>query len=312
MTRPLISVVMSVYNSEKYLSEAIESILNQTYTNFEFIIVNDGSTDSSFDIIQKYAKNDERIVLISRENKGLPFSLNEGIKKARGKYIARMDADDISLPTRFEEQVKFMENEPNVGVCGSCIKIFANGCKKKWRVPITDDECKMSLLVGSCFAHPAVMIRKSVLEDNQIFYDENLYTAQDYALWISLSGLTKFANIPKVLLHYRKLESSISSQADKRLDVKFKLLLKYIEHNLVSFDFVSVKNAKILFSLLVNKDAFKIPFSDIVFFMKKLMKKNGEFLKYDEAKLKKKMRRKLLVYLFKTKSYRFLLKALFI
>ena len=97
MNNPLVSVVMSVYNSEKYLKEAIESILNQTYTNFEFIIVNDGSTDSSLDIIQEYMKKDERIVLISRDNKGLPYSLNEGIEKAKGKYIARMDADDISL-----------------------------------------------------------------------------------------------------------------------------------------------------------------------------------------------------------------------
>lgn len=99
INNPTISVVISVYNGEKYLSEAIESVLNQTYKDFEFIIINDGSTDNSLEIIKKYQNQDERIVLISRENKGLVSSLNEGIEKAKGKYIARMDADDICLST---------------------------------------------------------------------------------------------------------------------------------------------------------------------------------------------------------------------
>ncbi|HIP11775.1 MAG TPA: glycosyltransferase family 2 protein, partial [Arcobacter sp.] len=105
MKNPMVSVLLSVYNGEKYLDEAIESILNQTYQDFEFIIINDGSTDKSLEIIEKYKKEDNRIVVISRENKGLIYSLNEGISQAKGKYIARMDADDISLATRFEEQV---------------------------------------------------------------------------------------------------------------------------------------------------------------------------------------------------------------
>jgi len=114
-----VSIVMSVYNAQKYLDEAIESILNQTYSNFEFIIINDGSTDKSLEIIENYAKKDSRIIVINRENKGLIYSLNEGIRKANGKYIARMDADDISLPQRLEKQVEFMEKNKNIGICGT-------------------------------------------------------------------------------------------------------------------------------------------------------------------------------------------------
>ena len=125
---PKISVVMSVYNGQDYLDEAIQSILKQTYKDFEFIIINDGSIDKSLEIIEKYKQQDERIVLISRENKGLIASLNEGIEKARGKYIARMDADDISLPNRFEEQLKIMENDKEIVGCGN------NGTKQNlWR-----------------------------------------------------------------------------------------------------------------------------------------------------------------------------------
>lgn len=124
----VISVVMSVYNAEKYLDEALQSILNQ---NFEFIIINDGSTDKSLEIIEKYKYQDTRIVLISRENRGLIASLNEGIELAKGKYIARMDADDISLPNRFEEQLKIMENDKEIVVCGSWINVFGENRKDK-------------------------------------------------------------------------------------------------------------------------------------------------------------------------------------
>ena len=119
MNNPLVSVVLSVYNAEKHIVEAIESILTQSYKNFEFIIIDDGSTDGSLEIIKSY--DDERIILISRENKGLIASLNEGIEQAKGKYIARMDADDISLSSRFEEQVTFMEMHEEVGICGTTI-----------------------------------------------------------------------------------------------------------------------------------------------------------------------------------------------
>ena len=128
---PLISVVMSVFNTEMYLNKSIESILKQSYKNFEFIIIDDGSTDSSLSIILNYMKKDKRMVLISRENKGLPYSLNEGIDKSIGKYIARMDADDISLSTRLAEQIEFMEKNNEIGIVGTWIEIFGNNISNK-------------------------------------------------------------------------------------------------------------------------------------------------------------------------------------
>jgi len=155
MNNPLISVVLSVYNAEKYLVEAIKSILNQTFKDFEFIIINDGSTDKSLEIIESYQKEDERIILISRENKGLIASLNEGIEKAKGKYIVRMDADDISLSTRFEEQVKIMEENQNIGLCGTSVIVFGNNIKNDvWKLSKDDKTIKTELLFSSPLFHP--------------------------------------------------------------------------------------------------------------------------------------------------------------
>jgi glycosyltransferase involved in cell wall biosynthesis len=216
---PMISVVMSVYNAEKYLDEAIKSILSQTYRDFEFIIINDGSTDKSLEIIKKYQDQDERIVLISRENKGLIASLNEGIEKARGKYIARMDADDISLPTRFEEQVEFLDKNQDIGVCGTWVEVFGENRKPTiWKMPINEDELKVRLLFSVTFAHPSVMIRKELIGNHNLQYKKEYKHAEDYKFWVDFSKYTKFANIPKMLFRYRYLETSVSRVADNAKD----------------------------------------------------------------------------------------------
>lgn len=121
-----VSVVMPVYNSEKYLKESIESILNQSYSDLEFIIINDGSTDNSFKIIKEYAKLDKRINVISRENKGIVYSLNEAIRLAKGEYIARMDADDISAPKRIEKQISFLKSHRDIDILGTQVKVVGN------------------------------------------------------------------------------------------------------------------------------------------------------------------------------------------
>jgi glycosyltransferase involved in cell wall biosynthesis len=230
---PKLSVVMSVYNGGSYLSEAIESVLNQTHTDFEFIIINDGSTDASLIIIETFKNIDPRIILISRENRGLVFSLNEGIKMARGGYIARMDADDISLPTRFEEQIHFFNNNPDVGVCGTWIEVFGDHIKsKKWKLSCSDESLKAELLFSSCFAHPSVMFNKNLLVEN-IKYDVNFPHAEDFELWQRLSTITKFANINKVLLRYRVLNTSITRKADnnetQRYEVISNIHKRYLE-----------------------------------------------------------------------------------
>lgn len=243
---PVISVVMSVYNGEKYLDEAIESILNQTYRDFEFIIINDGSTDKSLEIIEKYKKQDKRIVLISRENRGLIASLNEGIKKAKGKYIARMDADDISLPTRFEEQIKYIKKN-ELDICGShFIFIDETGKYLDSRVVSTNDKLVQVILTRSVpFAHGSVIFKKDFMTRYKLVYGlTNYLKAEDYALWIQFYEKgAKFGNVDQFLFLYRDIESSLSKNN-----------LNYIHAKKLSDFFIKEHKQKVLESIIKNKN----------------------------------------------------------
>lgn len=251
---PKVSVLMSVYNAERYLKDSIESILNQTFNSFEFIIINDGSSDSSLDIINHYKSTDDRIVLIDRENKGLIRSLNEGIGISRGEYIARMDADDISLDTRLEKQYRFMRENSEVGVCGTGTINFGEGIKKsKWFPSSNDKQLKAELLFSSCFAHPSVMIRKSLLVDNNIFYEEEFKHAEDFRLWTVLSDYTKFSNLNEVLLKYRVLNDSITRQADKALNDRFFIISNIFNAKLKKLEINNTREENMIhFNLSVN------------------------------------------------------------
>jgi len=210
----LLSVVLPVYNADKYLSEAINSIINQTYKNFELIIINDGSTDKSLDLIENYKKNDERIVLISRENKGLVASLNEAINKAKGEYIVRMDADDICFPSRFEEQLLFMI-ENDLDLCGSSIEIFRKKNKSNILIlPEKHNDILFRTFFFSSFAHPSTMIKKKVFK--YVKYENEV--AEDYRLWCDIiSKGFKVGNINKVLLKYRIHDKQITQTKSKCL-----------------------------------------------------------------------------------------------
>ncbi|WBE26033.1 glycosyltransferase family 2 protein [Denitrificimonas caeni] len=197
---PKLSVIMPVYNSDKYLSQAIESVLNQTFYDFEFIIINDGSIDKSLKIIKKYMAVDERIKLIDRENRGIVSSLNEAIFISRGEYIARMDGDDICFPERFAEQLRFMEcNE--LDLCGTWVEPFNE--RRKHNVscfPISHADIVITSIFYCCINHPSAMIKRKVF-DSLKYTDE---AAEDYKLWcdIIINGF-KVGNCPKVLLRYR-------------------------------------------------------------------------------------------------------------
>ncbi len=211
-----ISVIMPVFNAESYLCEAIESILRQTYKDFEFIIVNDGSTDNSKSIIEEYSKKDSRIVCINNDNKGISLSLNDGILQAKGKYIARMDADDISHADRLKKQFTYMEAHPHVGVCGAWAKLFGDVKKKKVKKhPVDHNKLVAKLLFSVCFIHPTVMMRKELLLSTNNLYDPTFTSAQDYDLWERLYKHTTFSNIPEVLLDYRVSKSSVSAKANR-------------------------------------------------------------------------------------------------
>jgi len=213
MSMPEVSVIMPVYNGEKYLKESIESILNQSFSNFEFIIIDDCSTDDSLRIIEKYG--DPRIALVKNEkHMGITRSLNFGISMAKGKYIARMDCDDISMPKRLKKQFLFMEKNKDVGICGSWIETIGDGEGEIWRYPISFDDIKAYLLFASCIIHPSVMIRKKSL--GLLKYNENLENAQDYELWTRMVDDTIVVNLPDLLLKYRVNKTSLSNQLKKK------------------------------------------------------------------------------------------------
>ncbi len=207
MAIPLISVIMPVHNGQQYLKEAIDSILNQTFSSFEFIIINDGSTDRSEEIILSYC--DERICYVKNDNNlKIIRTLNKGIDLAQSKYIARMDADDISLPNRLSKQVQFMETNPKIDICGSWVQTI--GVKKEvYKYPITHEEIKAFLLFETCFSHPATLIRYSFF--NTLRYDEKYNYAEDYHLWCQAIESKIFHNLPIVLLHYRVHEDMTST-----------------------------------------------------------------------------------------------------
>ncbi len=208
-TEPLFSVVLPAFNAGKYVSEAVHSILKQTLINFELILINDGSTDDTLTILEEFRRKDTRIILISRENRGLVASLNEGIDLARGKWIARMDADDIALPRRFERQLKQLE-ESGADICGSWIKLFGASATKIIKHPETDTAIKIEMLFGAPFAHPTVIMKTDKV--NQLRYDSSWEKAEDYDLWERAARASwKMTNVQEVLLMYRQHKSQIST-----------------------------------------------------------------------------------------------------
>jgi len=206
-----VSVVMSVYNGEKYLREAVDSILGQTFRDFEFIIVDDGSTDHTWTILQSY--DDSRIVLLrNQENIGLTRSLNKGLAAARGEYIARMDADDVSLPKRLEKQVAYLDAHPEVGLLGTWVEIIGERGERLsvLRRPVDPLFITWSLLFDNCLVHSTVMYRRSLV-GKLGGYNPSRY-AQDYDLWSRMSLETQIVKLPEVLVSWRSHPAGITAQ----------------------------------------------------------------------------------------------------
>lgn len=224
---PLVTVLLPVYNAEKFLSEAINSILNQTYQNFEFLLINDGSTDTSRAIILNYS--DARIRYLENEkNIGLIQTLNRGIAEAKGSYIARMDADDVSRADRLIKQVDFLESNPSYGMVGSWCSVINSS--KKIEYHTSHESLQFSLLNYCCFVHPSVMLRKSVLTENQFSFDPHFVHSEDYELWTRLLTKTKAANLPDYLLAYREHEHQISSiYREDQLAMFSKIIRNYLQ-----------------------------------------------------------------------------------
>ena len=198
---PGVSVIMPVYNCVAYIRESVESILQQTFADFEFIITDDHSTDGTYEYLQTVT--DKRIQLTRKpKNSGYTNSLNMGLEMAKGIYIARMDGDDIALPERLEKQVSFMNNNPNVAVSGCFYKML--GTDTIVEMPVTNEEAKVVAIMHVPVAHPTVIMRREVLIKHHFIYNEKYEPAEDYDLWTRILEVADIENLPEVLLQYRR------------------------------------------------------------------------------------------------------------
>ncbi|CAH1553005.1 glycosyltransferase [Vibrio rotiferianus] len=215
MNNPLVSIILPVFNAERYISQTLESLIEQTYDNYELIILDDGSNDNSLSIIKSFATRSGKVKVISRENKGLIASLNELLSLCQGQYIARADADDIYIQDRIEKQVKYLQSNPDIAVVGTSYNhISENGTYLSSRRQLIHPESlQVSVLFGSPLAHPTVMINKSIC-GKDLYYDNDYPYAEDYELWIRLIHKCnyKIANISENLVNYRVHGNSVSSQ----------------------------------------------------------------------------------------------------
>ena len=285
----LVSVVMSNFNTPvTYLKEAIDSVLEQTYTNFEFIIIDDGSTDNSADIIESYS--DKRIKLIRNEtNMGLTPSLNKGLEICRGEYVARMDSDDICHPERFSEQVSYLKENPDVIVCGTFVESIDDGGqtvrKKGERNIIPDmDYYRICLLFSNdpTIYHPSAMFNRKLLLRYNIKYHEEYRYAQDYRMWVSCSKRARCTNIQKYLVKYRNHDEAVSTfKYDEQCDCALRIINEQLAalnlrltQEVTPYHFMYLYLYK-GYSVLIRK------------WIKRIIKANKEYKVYHHKKLKK-------------------------
>lgn len=255
---PRVTVLMSVYNGEQYLREALNSILNQTFTDFEFLIINDGSTDHSVTIIESY--KDPRIHLIHNEaRQGLPAALNRGIELAQGEYIARMDSDDISMPSRLEKQVAFMDENPKIGVSGTWIQHFGD-TDKTIRLPTDPELIRCNLLFGiNYLAHPTIILRKKDFINHNLFYDPLMIHGQDADLWSRAGSFFLLSNLPEVLLKYRVRRGW--SEEKKKISVGY--YKRLAQKNLIHFGLHPSEKELVIHALYIRFGEFNKNYTTI-------------------------------------------------
>ncbi|MCX6296973.1 MAG: glycosyltransferase family A protein [Bacteroidetes bacterium] len=220
MNKPRVTVLMPAYNAEKYIKQSIDSILNQSFLDFLFLIIDDGSSDGTENIIRSY--NDRRICFVKNEtNIGIKETLNKGVMISDTEYIARMDADDIALPKRLEWQLEYMDSNKDIGVSGGHFEFFGHETSIV-KMPMKDNEIKAKLFFFSGFCHPTVIMRTEVLKKNNFLYGNlvnfndnfghKILELEDFALWHKLKHVTQFGNVDKVLIKYRKEGQNISAK----------------------------------------------------------------------------------------------------
>jgi glycosyltransferase involved in cell wall biosynthesis len=244
---PEVSIIMPVYNAEAFIKETIDSILSQTFTNFELLALNDGSTDRSAEIIQAY--NDPRVKYI-RCSHDFISTLNHGIEIALGKYIARMDHDDLMMPERLQKQYEFMEKHPEISACGGCMQTFGN-YSKTVNVLTDHNDIILRMLLCNPMANPTGFIRKSILIDHNIRHESGYSFADDYKLWTEIAKVGRLANIPEVLTKYRvSSEQATAKNYESMMKasnrIQYEMLYFFLENFIPVEEFGKMVSKKLL------------------------------------------------------------------
>lgn len=274
---------MPVYKGDKYLSEAVDSILNQTFSDFEFIIICDDPTDETRQILDKYQQKDSRMIIHYQERQGLANSLNRGISLAQGKYIARMDADDISLPTRFKKQVEFMDNNPEIGISGTWVKVIGKPPKFVLKHPCDHEDIISNMLFYCTIAHPSVIFRREAFRKNELCYCQEESYAEDYGLWVRVASVLKLANVPQICLCYRMHNSNTKTNIQKGVSSNIRLSqIKKLGINPTKVEF-EIHEALSDYTFTVNKDYVL----QIKLWLEKLQDANFKMNIYPEPALSK-------------------------
>jgi len=250
-----VSVILPVYNAQLYIEDAVNSILNQTLTDFDLIVIDDGSTDNSLKILTELASHDARIVLISRENRGLIETLNQAISMVKTDYIARMDADDISLPERLEKQLWYMKKNPELAILGTSYRYMDEHGEvtTKRNTFNKHEDIKASFYFSNPIAHPSVMINYKLLGAEYVYLPE-YQTIEDLELWYRLSNRYRIENLPDVLLHYRVLKTSISgSNLDSQINLAATMMC---QSDLLSGEQLNTEILKATYNYTVNSSTY--------------------------------------------------------
>ncbi|MDD2767552.1 MAG: glycosyltransferase [Methylococcus sp.] len=226
---PRLTILMPAFNSEKYLAPAIESILSQTYRDFILLVIDDGSSDSSAAIASAFG--DPRIrVERNPQNLGLVKTLNRGLGMVETELVARMDSDDIALPERLERQIAYLDENPDVGLCGTAYEIFHEGIQQIIQPPSKHEDIIYGLLDDNVFLHSSIIARMAVLNRHSLRYDESYKHAEDYELWVRLARHTRLGNLPQVLLRYRSHPENVSnSNKREQIATRDRVRIEHLE-----------------------------------------------------------------------------------
>ena len=293
---PLVTVLIPIKNGAKYLLACLNSVINQTYSNLEILLINDHSSDNSISLINTI--KDNRITVASIHEAGIVAALNYGLSISRGEYVARLDIDDIALPSRIEEQTIYLNNHKAVGVVGSWVRGFGTQ-RKVFQFPVSSNSIKCELLFNPPFAHPAVMFRKSSLTSKSITYTTKYPHVEDYAMWLKLAKYTEFYNIPKVLTLHRfhphqvsTIHGSAQSRARKRLQRDILLDIGITQLDMVSH-------------LRLNNSSLKLSsnqFTKLSSWVDIIIKANKNSQRYDNTAIQIALGRRYLAFVLRLKD----------